>query len=212
MTTTPAVGGDPTGSRIQLELADWRRETTELYARVRADPEPAHAHRLWRQGRDRLFRSHPQSPLAATSPVRHSGLPYWPYDPDLRFDALLRPAVPTALSIDLGAEGTIRLHRIGRIHLPEPINAGLDVWWLHQYAGGLFLPLRDGTAGGDSYGGGRYLLDTAKGADLGGNATSVTVDVNFLYHPSCRYDSRWVCPLAPEGNTVPAPVRAGERM
>ena len=63
-----------------------------------------------------------------------------------------------------------------------------------------------------SYGGGRYLLDTAKGADLGGTDGSLVVDLNFLYHPSCRYSDSWVCPLAPAGNTITAPVRAGERL
>jgi uncharacterized protein (DUF1684 family) len=38
------------------------------------------------------------------------------------------------------------------------------------------------------------------------------IDLNFAYHPSCRYDYRWQCPLAPRGNTVSHPVEAGERM
>jgi uncharacterized protein (DUF1684 family) len=38
------------------------------------------------------------------------------------------------------------------------------------------------------------------------------VDLNFLYHPSCRYNHAWQCPLAPAGNTIPTPVTAGERM
>jgi hypothetical protein len=88
----------------------------------------------------------------------------------------------------------------------------LDVWWLDQYGGGLFLPLRDGTAGETTYGGGRYLLDTVKGADLGTRARRLIIDLNFLYHPSCRYDSSWSCPLAPPGNTITATIEAGERM
>ena len=68
------------------------------------------------------------------------------------------------------------------------------------------------TAGTDSYGGGRYLLDTAKGADLGAAGDSIVLDLNFLYHPSCRYSPAWTCPLAPAGNTLPAAVHAGERM
>src|SRR6266545_4619168 len=99
-----------------------------------------------------------------------------------------------------------------RAELPAPLAATVDVWWLEQYAGGLFLPLRDGSAGVTSYGGGRDLLDTAKGADLGGGAGTLVVDLNFLYHPSCRYDPVWQCPLAPPGNTITAPVHAGERL
>jgi uncharacterized protein (DUF1684 family) len=86
------------------------------------------------------------------------------------------------------------------------------VWWLDQYAGGLFLPLRDGTAGRTSYGGGRYVLDTAKGADLGGDSSRLVVDLNFSYHPSCRYDDAWLCPLAPPENTITAEICAGERL
>lgn len=89
------------------------------------------------------------------------------------------------------------------------------VWtcgWLAQYGGGIFLPIHDATSGRQSYGGGRYLLDTAKGADLGGDERTIVVDLNFVYHPSCRYNSRWECPLAPEGNRLNTPVRAGERL
>jgi len=38
------------------------------------------------------------------------------------------------------------------------------------------------------------------------------LDLNFAYHPSCRYDDRWRCPLAPAGNTIAARVEAGERL
>ena len=111
-----------------------------------------------------------------------------------------------------GADGSTTLRLVGRLELPPPVGATIDVWWLQQYAGGLFLPLRDGTAGDTSYGGGRYALDTAKGADLGGGPGTIIVDLNFLYHPSCRYSSDWQCPLAPAGNTIRSRIDAGERL
>jgi uncharacterized protein (DUF1684 family) len=200
-------------SDSSLELADWRRRVSELYSAVRATDEPERGHALWRSGRDTLFREHPQSPLSTDDPLRVTGLPYWPYDPSLRFELTLVPVPePAAVELPTDGEGLTTLRRIGRVELPAPVDAGVDVWWLVQYGGGLFLPLRDGTAGETSYGGGRYLLDTAKGADLGGQAGSLVVDLNFLYHPSCRYDPDWQCPLAPAGNRITAPVRAGERM
>ncbi len=116
------------------------------------------------------------------------------------------------VSIDTGRDGVTVLEQIGTVALPEQLGAEIAVWWLPQYAGGLFVPLRDGSAGDGSYGGGRYLLDTAKGADLGGRSGRVVIDLNFLYHPSCRYDPRWVCPLAPPANRITAAVHAGERM
>jgi uncharacterized protein (DUF1684 family) len=143
--------------------------------------------------------------------LRSDGLPYWPYDPSLRFELALDTAEPETRAVETG-EGTISLSRIGRLQLPPPLDASLDVWWLDQYAGGLFIPLRDGTAGHGSYGGGRYLLDTAKGSYLGGDGARLVIDLNFAYHPSCRYDGRWVCPLAPGGNTITAPVTAGEKL
>jgi uncharacterized protein (DUF1684 family) len=92
------------------------------------------------------------------------------------------------------------------------VNGILTLWWLEQYGAGLFLPLRDATAGTTTYGGGRYLLDSAKGADLGGTLGMLVIDLNFLYHPSCRYSSVWQCPLAPPENTVAFAVEAGERL
>jgi hypothetical protein len=196
----------------ELELAGWRRSVAELYAAARAETDSARSHALWQSGRDRLFRTHPQSPLAADDPLRRTGLPYWPYDPALRFELTLRPSA-TARTITLPTDGrstTLRL--IGQVDLPAPLAAPIDVWWLEQYAGGVYLPLRDGTAGASTYGGGRYLLDTAKGADLGGAPDGLIVDLNFLYHPSCRYDAAWQCPLAPAGNVIAAEVLAGERL
>jgi uncharacterized protein len=196
----------------ELELTSWRRAVAELYAAVRAEDDPERGHALWRQGRDELFRSHPQSPLLPGDPLRATGVPYWPYDPRLRFDV---PLVETEQDVSLSvptSEGAVPMTRLGHVHLPAPVDAMVDVWWLRQYAGGLFLPLRDGTAGESSYGGGRYLLDTAKGADLGGSGGRLVVDLNFLYHPSCRYNDAWLCPLAPPGNTISTPVSGGERL
>jgi uncharacterized protein len=198
---------------VALELADWRRRVAGLYAAVRADQDPERGHAVWRSGRDTLFRAHPQSPLPPEHPLRETGLPYWDYDPALRFELPLVPApAPQQRQVPTAAGEITTLRLIGQVTFPAPLDATVGVWWLRQYGGGLFLPLRDGTAGDTSYGGGRYVLDTAKGADLGGTASTLVIDLNFLYHPSCRYSSRWQCPLAPAENTTAAPVRAGERL
>jgi uncharacterized protein (DUF1684 family) len=102
----------------------------------------------------------------------------------------------------------VAFERIGVVRLDG--LGSLDVWWLTGYGGGVFLPVRDGLAGTETYGGGRYLLDTVKGADLGGAGGRLVVDLNFAYNPSCAYDPAWACPLAPPGNVLTAPVRAGE--
>ncbi|HKN95775.1 MAG TPA: DUF1684 domain-containing protein [Pseudonocardiaceae bacterium] len=192
-----------------LQLADWRRRVSELYAAVRAQPDPVRAHALWRARRDELFRTHPQSPLPPGDPLRDTGVPYWDYRPEYRFTLPVLPSEPLHLDVPTDNDGTTSMTRVGHV---EVFGSTLDVWWLRQYGGGLFVPVRDGSAGRGSYGGGRYALDTAKGADLGGPPDHVVLDFNFLYHPSCRYDSAWQCPLAPPGNTISRRIEAGERM
>jgi uncharacterized protein (DUF1684 family) len=100
--------------------------------------------------------------------------------------------------------------RLGTAVLPG--LGSLDVWWVAVYGGGVFVPLKDATSGQSTYGGGRYVLDTVKGADLGGDTSvgRLVLDLNFAYNPSCAYDEAWACPLAPPGNTVAAAVTVGE--
>jgi uncharacterized protein (DUF1684 family) len=90
----------------------------------------------------------------------------------------------------------------------EPLT--LEVAWLAAYGGGAFLSFRDATSGSESYGGGRYLLDTVKGADLGEEEGRLVLDFNFSYNPSCSYDPEWVCPLAPPANRLAVAIEAGE--
>lgn len=105
--------------------------------------------------------------------------------------------------------------RIGWLDIPFPAGPRrLALLWVEGYADGLFLPFRDATNGTETYGAGRYLLDAAKSADLGGDMERGTLilDFNFAYHPSCAFDPRWSCPLAPPENRLDVAVRAGERM
>jgi uncharacterized protein (DUF1684 family) len=183
-----------------LELLDWRRSVASLYAAVRADSDPVHAHDVWCEARKRLMRDHVESPNRAA--VLHVA----PYDPAWSFEVVVEPAEPLRIEIATATDGAVPFERIGQVRLPR-IGA-LDVWWLASYGGGVWLPLRD--ANPDTYGGGRYVLDTVKGADLGGDGGRLVVDLNFAYNPSCAYDEAWACPLAPEGNRTDAAVPVGE--
>jgi uncharacterized protein (DUF1684 family) len=215
-----AGAGPATPAREQLWLADWRRLVGALYAEVRARSirDPIDAWDLWRTEREALYRGHPQSPVPvperATFRARH-----WPYDAALRFVVEVEDDAPAGLGAPLalpnsGAE-TLAFVRLGRVTLPLR-NGGrtLALYWMEGYAGGLFLPVRDGTSGIETYGAGRYLLDTAKGADLGGDAAAGTlvVDVNFAFQPSCAFDPSWSCPLAPPENRLDVRLEAGERL
>jgi uncharacterized protein (DUF1684 family) len=196
-----------------LALAQWRREVFDIYREVRRCDDRQRGHTLWRERRDRLFAEHPESPLPAGDPLRATGLPVWPYDPRLRFAVALSPATEDKrYTLSTGPDELTALSLAGWAELPDPVGGRLAVWWLDQYGGGVFIPFRDATAGHESYGAGRYLLDTAKGADLGLQDSRLVLDFNFSYHPSCRYDEAWQCPLAPPENVLAAAVRAGEHM
>lgn len=197
-----------------LQLADWRRQVAELYTRIRNESDPAAAWRDWRQTRDALFAGHPQSPLPSESRAAFHGLPCYPYDPALRFLADLEPAPDaTEERPELADDGMALLVPIGRTGgLRETLGGELTVYWVAGYGGGLFLPFTDATSGSETYGGGRYLLDGIKGADLGMKEGRLVLDFNFAYHPSCVHSAAWTCPLAPPGNRLPGPVRGGERL
>jgi uncharacterized protein (DUF1684 family) len=212
---------DEAHDRALLELADWRRRVATLYADVRrlGTIDPASAAALWRSERERLYRDHPQSPVPAadrpTFRARH-----FDYEPGLRFEVILEPAppaAPNALALELPNSGADRLafRRIGRLTIPFPAGErALSVFWMEGYAGGLFLPFRDATNGTETYGAGRYLVDAAKSADLGGDPDrgTIVVDFNFAYQPSCAFDPQWACPLAPPENRLDMAIRAGERI
>ena len=193
-----------------LELLDWRRQVAELYATIRADADPVAAWARWQDVRDRLFRHHPQTAL--DDPAAFTGLNYFPYDPALRLRPGLVPAQGAETEVDTGVDGHLRLAPFARTDGLAPLLGGeLTLYWIAGYGGGVFLPFRDETSGRDTYGGGRYLLDTIKGADLGAVDGRLLLDFNFAYNPSCSYSARFVCPLSPPENRLPNPVRAGER-
>jgi hypothetical protein len=199
-------------SHDALALADYRRRVHAMYATVRGSDNPEEAWIGWRLERDQLFRTHQQSPIDIKERDRFGGLRYFSYDPDYRFEVAFESVHGSPTSMGHSAEGETRFTAVGAIRLPVgDREESLTVYWLDAYGGGLFLPFRDATAGVATYGGGRYLLDSVKGADLGGSAGRLVIDFNFAYHPSCVYSSRWSCPLAPRVNWMTTRVEAGER-
>ena len=202
-----------TGGIRDLQVAHWRRLTSEMYARVRADSDsdPESAWQEYRKTRDRMFRSHPQSPLDPGARANFGGLEYFPYDPAWRFKvpliAVRGSAEQPPIEVEL-AEGKLRFRRFATAAVRE---SALSVYWIEGYGGGLFLPFKDMTNGPATYGGGRYLYDTIKGADLGAGPEVIVLDFNFAYNPSCAYSVNWICPLAPRENTLPFAVEAGEK-
>jgi uncharacterized protein (DUF1684 family) len=223
----------PTDVAGILDLADWRRTIAALYTDVRrlaaTDPAAALAH--WRATREALYRDHPQSPVLAADRASFRAH-HFDHDPALRFEVAVEPAAGEGppsppglgglgglggLSIQLPVSvgGSMAFERFGSVTVPFATGARrLELYWMTGYAGGLFLPFRDATNGAETYGAGRYLLDAAKSADLGAGREpgSLVLDFNFAFQPSCAFDPRYACPLAPPANRLDLPIRAGERL
>ena len=168
----------------------------------------------FRRGRDALFREHPQAPLNDEQRTAFQGLPHFPYNAEALVRCPLEAAVDDdPLEIDTGGEdGVVRYRRVGRMNTPF---GDLTLFWMEGYGGGLFLPFRDATSPSESYGGGRYLTDTVKGTfgrglTLSSDGSEAALDFNYAYNPSCAYNSRWACPLAPPENHLEKEVQAGE--
>ena len=194
-----------------LELLDWRRRVSDLFADLRRRPPDAETLAWFRAEKDTLFREHPQSPIPEPDRPRFAGLAYWPFDPSARVEAHFTPVDEQPAT----AAGDVPFRRIGHLEFEfQHTTLRLGAFWIEGYAGGLFVPFTDATSGHETYGGGRYLLDTIKSADLGSDAAAdlVTLDFNYAYHPSCTYDPRWVCPLAPPDSRLTIPISAGERL
>ena len=193
-----------------LALLDWRRQVADMYRDVRArlGANPIDAHAYWRRWRDDLFRNHPQSALSAERRAQFGGLHYFDYDPRFAFTAPIRPLPEVRYDVVASDGRIVAMLRVGAVDLPI---GTLEILWLDSYGGGLFLPFADATSAKTTYGGGRYVLDSAKSADLGVRGDALVLDFNFAYSPSCAYDPKWTCPLAPPANRLAAAIEAGER-
>ena len=192
-----------------LSLSDFRRRVAANYVRARERGGGDEAWMAWRLERDDIFRSHPQSPVPEGRRAGFGGMGFFPYDPTWRLEAVVEP---TADAGEAPSAPDARFRRIGVVVAErDDMTIRLPLLWLDSYGGGLFLPFRDATNGDETYGGGRYLLDHAKGADLGATPDGrLVLDFNYAYHPSCAHDPRWTCPLAPSDAVVHVAVQAGE--
>jgi uncharacterized protein len=217
-----------------LDLYDYRRRVATMYQQreeaLRSGADELAVLQQFRAQKDALFAHHPQSPLSPEDRRQFTGLTYFPYDPLLRVEALLTPErAEEELNLEASGPHQMRFLPAGRLSFSlGTMPLALRVYWIDVYGGSLFLPFRDASCGEESYGGGRYLFDTVKGSDFlqaesaivaspeasrsyGYTGGQVILDFNYAYNPSCAYDARWVCPLAPHENRLPLPIRAGER-
>ena len=197
-----------------LDLLDYRHKIFELYRDIRATENASAGRDHFQRIKDEIFRTHPQSALNDEQKAAFTGLNYYDYDPAYRVAAKVDLNVePETLVIELEGDGRFSYRRFGQVTFTVPTGTGrLSLFWINGYGGGVFLPFGDATNRHTTYGAGRYLYDTIKGADLGATMDSLILDFNYAYNPSCAYNERWVCPLAPRENRLDFPIPVGEKI
>jgi uncharacterized protein (DUF1684 family) len=166
----------------------------------------------FRQDKDEFLRTDRQSPVALAARATFAPLAYYPVDPSLHIPAALaedRSGPPVIIELPTSKDQKQQMRRVGTLRFTV---AGTE-YALTAFAEGetpiidrLFLPFRDATSGGETYGGGRYL-------NLDRTPTGLyDLDFNRAYHPYCVYNYEYECPVPPRENTLPTPIRAGERL
>jgi uncharacterized protein len=156
-----------------------------------------------RRAKDAFFGGPHDSPLTVEQRRSFTGLKYFDPDPGFRFEVALEEGPSGIEEVEMSDGTTDHLQRAGTVRFGVD---GVDATLLAFYQGDeLFIPFRDATSGGDTYGAGRYLE-----AEALGNGRYL-LDFNRAYNPYCAYNDDWRCPLPPAENWLKVAIRAGEK-
>ncbi len=166
----------------------------------------------FRREKDDFFAMSPESPIPDAERERFHGLRYYPPDLAFRVEATLipfdQPQIVTLGSTqgDLREQlryGELRFSIIGQdCRLTAFKDAG------DPHATSLFIPFRDATSGGETYGAGRYI--EAEDDQTSSGPRTVIVDFNLAYSPWCAYSAAYSCTLPPPENRLSIAIIAGE--
>ena len=137
---------------------------------------------------------------------RFKGIPAYAPDPAYRVEARFEPYAPMkaahvatviGIPVDTKIPGRAVFTLQGKAMSLEPV--------LDDDGVTLFFIFRDGTTGHGTYPAGRFLY--AEPAKDG----KVILDFNRAENPPCAFTLYATCPMAPEQNTLPIAVEAGEK-
>ena len=183
------VNGEPSGDgRLKLEPDEDKLGLGRLEFHVIA-----------RSGKHAIRVRDPEFPAAR----EFEGIDFYPIDPAyVIVGTLTAPEEPRTLMVEtvigrdaeMVSRGTVEFEFAGATHRLEALGDSDE----------LFLIFKDETTGRGTYAAGRYLY-----APVAGKV--VTLDFNKAYNPPCAFTPYATCPLPPSGNTIGAPIEAGER-
>lgn len=160
----------------------------------------------FRHQKDDFLLTDPMSPLPTDARARFGGLNYYPPTAGVEFIVTPKPYDEPEVIAMATSDGRVRPYeRWAQVTFEIDGQEFALTVYRDEESGHLFLPFQDATSGSETYGAGRYLelpiLEDGR----------VLLDFNYAYHPFCAYSPSYSCPLPPEENRLPIPIRAGER-
>ncbi|MEX0622104.1 MAG: DUF1684 domain-containing protein [Candidatus Woykebacteria bacterium] len=161
----------------------------------------------FRKEKNELFAKEAESPLTQEQKKEFKGLNYYPENPDLIFHDLgIEPNQEEQIvQIKTSAGDTQPYKILGKTRFEiEGTSCELTVYESTEGAG-IFLPFRDKTNQEETYHDGRYVEVETE------NGVITELDFNYAYNPYCAYNENFRCPIAPEENTLPVVIKAGEK-
>ncbi|GAA4356798.1 DUF1684 domain-containing protein [Hymenobacter saemangeumensis] len=159
------------------------------------------------------FKDPKESPLSDAERKKLQSLPFYPISYAHYVEARFVPdSVSLPFAMQTSTERRPMYRKFGVLHftlqgqaLQLSIYQSQDLLKRPGLEDYLFLPFTDLSNGHGSYGGGRYidLRLPPKGA------TTMQLDFNQAYNPSCAYSARYSCPVPPVENRLPVAIPAG---
>jgi len=161
-----------------------------------------------RNQKDEFFKNDHNSPFSHSAQGWAGPLKYFDPEPAFRFEVRLDRTTSTDSTMMATSKGSRQLfNRVG--HFDISIDGDEVRLFAYQSAERdvphLFIPFRDQTSGGESYGAARYLDLEVEHDD------NYALDFNYAYNPYCAYSEEYVCPLPPTENWLKVAIRAGEK-
>ncbi len=140
-----------------------------------------------------------------------AGLEYFPFDEKYQFRLKLQKYdVPGLARVPLSSGEVVEVLRVGFLEFSlDGQLLRLQVYKKRTSDVEVFVPLRDGTSGVETYGAGRYV-----DVEVSPKDDRCVLDFNLAYNPLCAFDpERFVCPYPPAENwLMNLRITAGEKM
>ena len=167
----------------------------------------------FQQDLNKEFANPKESPLTEAEQQAFSTLTYYPTNYDYYLtDKLLRDSTSRPFAMETSSTRRPLYRKYGELRFVlngQPLR--MSVYQSEELLKGpslgdyLFVPFTDLTNGKGSYGGGRYLDLRVPPA----GATTMELDFNRAYNPSCAYNHGYSCPVPPAENRLSVAIPVG---